>query len=121
MNPFWASFFDHLKGCGRNAAIFLITLGVLFGLVISAGILGGNDSHNANDFIAALLGGCVLILLAVVGVAFRRAWQEYRGGRCGTLSSDELCRARSKLRNGLQGFKSVKPVERPPDTDLRMN
>jgi hypothetical protein len=118
MSPLWAGFFEHLKSCGRNAAMFLVSLAVLVVVAIMAGIVNGNDSH-AGELLTSLVAGFGLAAVCLIVVAFRRAWKDYRGGRCGPLSSDELRIARSKLMSGMNGFKSVKPAERPPDTDLK--
>jgi len=116
MNLFWASFFEHLKSCGRDATIFLVTLSALALLAIGSGMSGVNMPDNVLVFVLAAFSAAAALS---VGVAFRRAWKECRGGRCGRLSSDELRVARSKLVNGVRGFKSVKPAARPPDVDLK--
>jgi len=35
MSPFWISFFEDVKDCGRNATLFVVTLGaILLGLLV---------------------------------------------------------------------------------------
>jgi hypothetical protein len=39
MNHFWNSLFGHLKGCGRNATLFIATLVLLFMLLIAGAVV----------------------------------------------------------------------------------
>src|SRR5438132_8298809 len=95
MNPFWASFFDHFKSCGRNAAWFLIALGGLFVfLVFSAWAI---DNGHGQLVMAAVISVAAYFLL-VCCTAFRRAWLDRKNRlRFPRLSSDERLKARSKL------------------------
>ena len=95
MSPFWASLFDHLKECGRNATLFIITLGCLFILLIAVAIVCAN---NLQQYLVQALPAVALLLLGWTCAVFRR-------GRCqraephhrNPLSEDELRAARSKL------------------------
>src|SRR5262245_29724340 len=39
MSPFWCSLFEHLKGCGRNATLFMAALAGFFALLTAAAVL----------------------------------------------------------------------------------
>jgi len=122
MGPFWGSFFEQFKGCGRErgfaaffAAVGVIIVVFLVGLAIGASQL---DRYMGSILIVFGLWAAVWCV-----VAFRRAWL-YRRQRLGLsrLSSDELAKARSKLKNriaAMHQFQSVKPAPRAPDTDLK--
>jgi hypothetical protein len=95
MNPFWASFFDHFKSCGRNAAWFLIALGGVFVfLVVSAVAI---DSGHG-ELVVATIVAMIVYFLALCCTALRRAWVDRKNRlRFPKLSSDERIKARSKL------------------------
>lgn len=95
MDPFWYNFFEHLRQCGRNATLFLVTLPVIC-VLLSLGV-------------ALYVTGWyhylwpALPFLAVFGfyrlaIAIRRA-RARRGLRSqfSPLSEIELRRARAKL------------------------
>lgn len=104
MNPFWSSFFDHFKSCGRNAAWFLIALGGLFVfLVVSAVAI---DSGHGELVIGTII-AVAFYFLVLCCTAFRRAWIDRRNQlRFPKLSSDERIKARSKLVKPNQPVKS---------------
>src|SRR5262245_49835015 len=96
MSHFWASFFEELKGCGRNATLFILTLAALFILLVVIAILQAN---NLLQYWPYALSGFGLVLAVWICLAFRRAWLagRQRAPR-GPLSEDERRVARAKLR-----------------------
>jgi hypothetical protein len=95
MSPFWTSLFDHLKDCGRNATLFLITLAGLFGLLLLCTFL--DETRLQQFFIPAL---AVVLVFAFLWLcqAVRRLRQQHWGNlHRGPLSDDEWRVARSKL------------------------
>jgi hypothetical protein len=100
MSPFWGSFFDHFRGCGRNATLFM----VIFAL-FAVGITVASLSHlfqYANEFFA-VLAVFVLIRVCIAVSRFRKQGGDRLHRR--PLSCDELRKARSKLLRGKQnGF-----------------
>ena len=109
MNPFWASFFDHFKSCGRNAAWFLIALGGLFVfLVISA--IAIDNGHG--ELVVGAVVVTAVYFFVLVSTALRRAWVDRRNRlRFPKLSSDERIKARSKL---VKPCQPVKLLQSPP-------
>jgi len=95
MSPFWASLFDHLKDCGRNATIFIITLGCLFVLIVVVAIICAN---NLQQYLVRALPVLALLPLAWTWSAFRLARRRrHESNSRHPLSQDELRVARSKL------------------------
>jgi len=98
MSPFWTSLFDHLKDCGRNAALFLVTLAGLFGVLLLAVILCENDRYKY--LVPALpVIGVFAVVRASLAIRRVRACRRERS-RYPPLSGDELRVARSKLMKG---------------------
>jgi hypothetical protein len=126
MDPFWKSFFEDFRERGRDATPFLFTLAALVGLLIVGAIFDDLTRDPAvTGFMLRTLpwaGAIVAVVMVVLVVtAIRRArgrkrerWQRRE------LSCDEWRVARSKLKSGSNDYNSVKPVSRPPDTDLKM-
>ena len=95
MSPFWSSFFTHLKDCGRDTTLFVITFAGLFLLIILATIFCG---ENLPKYALRALPGIVVFFLAWAGVALSRARARRRQRlERGPLSFDELRKARSRL------------------------
>lgn len=95
MSPFWGSFFEHLRGCGRNAALFLLAIAALFvGLVVCV-----IASHSGLfQYAPHALAGILIVIamwfcLGLQKIRKRRRERFYRR----PLSSDEARVARSKL------------------------
>ncbi len=116
MSPFWTGFCEQLKDCGRGTKSFVLAVLTLLALFI-AGVI----AEKVHASLQVLVG--ILLLSAVwVAIAARRAWKRRRDRlEFSRLSSDELVRARSKLKNGFAPMNQFKPArfERPPDTDLK--
>lgn len=95
MSPFWISLFDNLKDCGRNATLFIVTLGaIIFGLVVVL-VMCMNDLHQYITPALPVASGLVMVWACV---AFRRARARRRERlRYSRLSDDELRVARLKL------------------------
>jgi hypothetical protein len=106
MNHFWASFFAHLKDCGRNATIFMIALACVFGVMLLIAEL--YEKHLENYLIGVL---AVLAVFALInGIASIVRARVRRGQRVGgsPLSLDEMRKARQKL------TKNSSPYRRSP-------
>jgi membrane protein YdbS with pleckstrin-like domain len=95
MSPFWSSLFVHFKDCGRNAAWFLATLGIMVVLLLLAVIMGENDLYKYIIPTLPITAGFTVVWVCVI----IRRWRTRRGGpwRYSPLSHDELRVARSKL------------------------
>ncbi len=105
MSPFWTSLFTHLRGCGRNATLFMFALAGCFG-VLTLCALACQDEVRRYILPALPWLGLVPILWICFAVRRARARQRQRLLR-GPLSDDELHKARAKL---------VRPKPTPPGT-----
>jgi hypothetical protein len=95
MGPFWSSLFEHLKDCGRNATLFILTLGGLLVLLCLVAIICSTELHK---YLLPGLPAIGVLALAWVGVVIRRARARRRQRlERSPLSRDELRVARSKL------------------------
>jgi hypothetical protein len=95
MGPFWTSFFEHLKDCGRDATLFMMALAGFIGVLVLIAIL---ESTRLREYF--LQAAFVLLLLLLVRLVFliRRFRARRRQSlRFPPLSRDELRVARSKL------------------------
>ena len=95
MSPFWGSFFEHLRGRGRDATPFFLTfVGLIFAL-IGVAITGNLGLFQyANQALASLL----ILALVWCGVGLIKARnRQYEPFKRRLLSSDEARVARSKL------------------------
>lgn len=99
MSPFWASLFDHLKDCGRNATIFLAGLAGFSGaLVVGTIMFKIVHDQDFHPYLPAALTGTGLVIVVWSFTAIRRAFGRDRERlRHPPLSCDELRVARSKL------------------------
>jgi len=101
MGPFWTSFFEHLKDCGRNAAVFYLALAGVFLSLIAGLIIYETGLYRYLIRAAPFMGFFVLAwtVLAIRRLRERRRqrWQFQK------LSEDELRVARSKLRKDRSG------------------
>ncbi|MFO1486987.1 MAG: hypothetical protein U1F65_00775 [Verrucomicrobiota bacterium] len=95
MNAFWSGFFGHFQECGRTAAWFIMSLGlVLVGLIVAAWAM---NHHHETALVVVLTIAAILLLKIFLG-AVVSGWRErkrrlkFRG-----LSEDELKKAREKL------------------------
>jgi hypothetical protein len=112
------NWFDYFKD-RRFVPIFFVTLVVLFVGPLILGILFkiADDYNLLNYWPLALIGtGLWLVILVRLAIADMRA---RRRGRyeMSPLSRDERCKARSKLKSGMNSLK--RPAPRAPDTDLK--
>lgn len=97
MSPFWAGLFENLRGRGRNATLFIVTLPSL----LMAAVFGAQIPQEVcRDYI---LPGLLLVGLIVLAWSVRNFLQarRRRRGRLpgGPLSDDELSKARTRLAN----------------------
>lgn len=98
MNNFWASLFEHLKGCGQNATLFLVALAGLFGLVVVAAIIVHSELR---QYVIPALPWLGILLVAWAWHAIHRARARRRERMPHSpLSDDELTKARCKLEGG---------------------
>jgi len=118
MDPFWKTFCEDVKDRGRDATPFLVTLAALAGLCIAIGIVG--ETQLVGFIMPASFCAGVFVMIWAFVMFWRTRNRRRETGERRELSSDELRVARSKLKSGLNGFKSVRPVIRPPDTDLKI-
>jgi len=96
MSPLWSSLFEHLKDCGRDATLFVVTLAGLFGLLLLAVIAGEHDRYKNLVPALPVIGAFAMVW---TGLTIRRARARRREPwRYLPLSGDELRAARSKLR-----------------------
>ena len=96
MSPFWGSLFEHLRGCGRSATLFLLALAGFLGLVVLLAIIACQSE--LRRFILLVLPWLGLPVVAWICVAIRRARARRRERLVRPpLSDDELRVARSKL------------------------
>jgi hypothetical protein len=118
MSPLWSSLYDKFKDC-RYGALFLSTILACIGLLISAVIIAAALRESGLEkYSLAALSGLGILVLAWGSCSFRRARTRHRAKlRHDPLSRDELCRARSKLKNGMKLIQS--PAPRVPDIDLK--
>jgi hypothetical protein len=95
MSPFWTSFFEDVKDCGRDATLFVVTLGaMILGLVVVL-IICLNELHKYIIPALAVVGGLAMVWACV---SFRRVHARRRGRlQNSRLSDDELRVARLKL------------------------
>ena len=97
MSPFWGSLFEHLRGCGRSATLFLFALAGFLGLVVLLAIIACQSE--LRQFILHALPWLSLPVAAWICVAIRRACVRRRERLLRSpLSDDELRVARLKLR-----------------------
>ena len=95
MNHFWASLFEHLKGCGQNATLFLVALAGVFGLVVVAAVIVESELR---QYVIPALPWLGIFPAAWICHAIRRARARRRARLLQSpLSEDELSKARSKL------------------------
>ena len=95
MNHFWASLFDSLKDCGRNATLFLVALAGFFVALTLAAILFGTGLYR---YIGPALPVIAILVLVWACVSIRRTLLNRRHRlRYPPLSVDELRKARTKL------------------------
>lgn len=97
MDPFWRSFSDQFKTCGRNPTLFLMVLAAFLALVALGAIVYSTRLH---EYLLIILPGSVLFFFALLGLARRRARARRRPvPEPPPLSRDEIRVARSKLLN----------------------
>ena len=95
MSPFWASFFEHMRGCGRHAALFLMALPALL-VLIAIGVSLDQAFPQARVPALSVIACCALAwLFAVIRRARTRRRQRLERQ---PLSDNEWRIARSKLR-----------------------
>jgi hypothetical protein len=96
MSPFWASLFQYLRHCGRDATLFIVALIGIGGLCVLAAIIQANGLQEYLIYVWPPVVIAVLIW-ACVAIRRMRARRRERLHRQ-PLSADELRAALSKLR-----------------------
>lgn len=95
MSPFWGSFFENVRGRGRNATLFLAVLAILFLTLLAGMFQTSKDLLQYADTIVAVI---VVFLGAWFCLAIHKARVHDRDRfQHRPLSRDELKVARSKL------------------------
>ena len=123
MKSIWSKLYDDAKD-RRYAVLFVLAP---LAIIICSSILVGIAENLVKSelvtegevlWVGGLVVGWALVWL-VIAIRRVRSRQPERSGRH-ELSCDERRVARSKLKSGTNKFKSVKPVSRPLDLDLKM-
>jgi hypothetical protein len=119
MNHFWTSLFGHLKGCGRNATLFIATLVLLFVLLIAGAAIWETPLRDYLWPVPCLIAAGSLYWFYRAYRAIRE-WGARRRERLGQsrLSDDELRVAIGKLGRGRNTLLKPPPrhVKLPPAT-----
>src|ERR1700742_2714310 len=95
MSPFWGSFYEHLKSCGRDATYFVLALAGLFIVLVATVIANSMNLFQYADQILAVFAVVVVVRLCLMANKIRKRGQERFRPR--PLSRDEMRVARSKL------------------------
>lgn len=115
MNAFWGGLGEHLRECGRDATLFLLSLAGLSGLMILLAWVMETSLHDALAYVVPV-GFFFFAVWWVVAIrqAIVRGRQRMNFPR---LSHDEMIKARSKLKTGMKPVR--RPAPRAPDTYLK--
>jgi hypothetical protein len=117
MKLIWSTLYDGVKD-RRNGMFFLLTgPATLVALVLAFKLLNRLNAGTLLPY--ALVVGSAGLVWGIVRLCRAPSCRRVRRERQ-VLSLHERHVARSKLRPCESTFKSVKPVLRPPDTDLKM-
>ena len=118
MKSFWKESYDGNKD-RRYGMLFLGTLLGFLGAVALGGMVYGIiGADNFQNYVVPTLPGFALLLIALIWQSTRRAWKRQREKlKNAELSRDELLKARSKLRNGMNPPRL--PAVSLPDIDLK--
>lgn len=95
MSPFWGSFFEHLRGCGRNTTLFFVVFAALFFALLASMVAQSLGLFRYANQAIATVAVVLVIWFAVVVQKVRKSGHEPFKRR--PLSSDEARVARSKL------------------------
>lgn len=95
MGPFWTSFFEHLKDCGRDATVFMMALAGFIAVLVIVALLESTRLREYFGQAALVLFLLTLVRLVFLVRRFRARRREYP--RFPPLSRDERRVARSKL------------------------
>ena len=95
MNHFWASLFEHLKGCGQNATLFLLALAGVFAMVTLTAL--ALEPQVRRHLVAALPWLGLLLFVWICWIVRRMRARRRERLRHSPLSEDELSKARRKL------------------------
>jgi uncharacterized membrane protein YbhN (UPF0104 family) len=95
MNHFWASFFVHLKDCGRNATLFMIALAGVFGLMLLTAAL--YENHLENYLIGVVSVAAIFMFVSTIAAFVRARTRRRERLSHSPLSLDEMRKARAKL------------------------
>ena len=121
MNSRWEQLYDRTKDRRYARLFFMVSLGAIIGLLVAMRL--GEDFFSEHpDLLGEIVMAIALVLLFVPALRaaldlFQNRQRRNRGENCSPLSSDELSKARSKLRNTIRVFHP--PAPRAPDIDLK--
>jgi hypothetical protein len=124
MKPIWSMLYDNAKD-RRYGVLFLFAPLALVGAVaLAVGLLTLLDVAGLLPYalcgIALWFVWMVVKLVCKVVRLFCEPERQREGWQRHELSCNEKRVAQSKLKSGMNKFKSVKPVSRPLDLDLKM-
>jgi hypothetical protein len=96
MSPFWASLFQYLRHCGRDATLFIVALIGIGGVCVVAAIIQVNGLQQYLIYVwpPLAIAALIWVCLAIRRACARRRERLHRQ----PLSPDELRAALSKLR-----------------------
>jgi hypothetical protein len=95
MTHFWASFFAHLKDCGRNATLFMIALAGVFGVMLI--IVALYENHLENYLVGVVLVIAIFMFISTIAEFVRARTRRQERLSHSRLSLDEMRKARAKL------------------------
>ncbi len=95
MTPFWGSFFEHLRGCGRRAPLFMVAMAGLLVLIV----VGSSLEHAFPGYrIHALSGAALITMIWVAALCLRARSRRRERLERQPLSENEWRIARRRLR-----------------------
>ena len=122
MNSHWGHLYDRFKDRRYGRLFLVVWFGVVIGLLVAARLSENfftEHPSRTGEIVVAM--GLVLMfvpfLRAAVDFFFRNRRRRGRGQNCSRLSSDEMLKARSKLRNTIKVLRPPEP--QAPDLDLK--
>ena len=121
MNSHWGHLYDRVKDRRYGRLFLVVWFGVVIGLLTAARLSEDffkEHPSRSGEIVIAI--GLVLLFVPALRMAvdlFRNRRRRLNGENCSRLSSDELLKARSKLRNTIKVLRPPEP--QAPDLDLK--
>jgi hypothetical protein len=121
MNSRWEKLYDRSKDRRYAMLFFTVMLNAIFGLLVAMWLSEDFFSEHPTR-VGEIVGAIALALLFVPVLRaavdlFQNRRRRHRGHNCSPLASDELLKARSKLRNTIKVLRPPEP--QAPDLDLK--